>query len=44
MFNLQNEDLGARCGGERLLAQRGEESTQLTFLLLLHNGFNTLQH
>ena len=32
-FNFTNEDSGARCWGESLLAQRGRESTQLTFLL-----------
>jgi hypothetical protein len=30
---LANEDSGARCCGESLLAKRGRESTQLTFLL-----------
>ena len=33
MLNIANKDLGARCWGENLLAQRGRESTQLTFLL-----------
>jgi hypothetical protein len=32
-FNLPNEDSGVRGVGESLLAQRGRESTQLTFLL-----------
>ena len=32
-FNLPNEDPRARSYGESLLAQRGRESTQLTFLL-----------
>jgi hypothetical protein len=33
MFNFTNEDSGVRCWGESLLAQRGRESTQLTFRL-----------
>ena len=36
LFNFTNEDSGARCWGESLLAQRGRESTQLTFLLNGH--------
>lgn len=32
LFGVTIEDLGARCWGESLLAQRGTESTQLTFL------------
>jgi hypothetical protein len=31
--DLTNEDLGAGCWDENLLAQRGRESAQLTFLL-----------
>jgi hypothetical protein len=31
-FNFTNEDLGTRCWGESLLAQRGRESFQPTFL------------
>jgi hypothetical protein len=53
-FNLPNEDPRARSYGESLLAQRGRESTQLTFLLhqcprrkrlflLLHTVWHTLQ-
>jgi hypothetical protein len=33
MFNLPNDDSGAKHWGESLLAQRGIESTQLTFPL-----------
>jgi hypothetical protein len=33
LFDFTNEDSGARSWGENLLAQRGRESTQLTFLL-----------
>jgi hypothetical protein len=33
LFNFTNEDSGARCWGESLLAQRGRENFQLTFLL-----------
>jgi hypothetical protein len=33
LLNFTNEDSGARCWGESLLAQRGKESTQLPFLL-----------
>jgi hypothetical protein len=35
-FNFASEDSGARCWDESLLAQRGRESTQLTFLLHWH--------
>ena len=31
-FDFSNDDSGARCWGEGLLAQRGRESTQMTFL------------
>jgi hypothetical protein len=34
-FDFPNEDSGARCWGESLVAQRGRESTQVTFF---HNS------
>lgn len=37
MFAFTNKDLGAKCWGESLLAQKGRESTQLTFFLSLHS-------
>jgi hypothetical protein len=33
LFDFSYEDLGTRCWEESLLALRGRESTQLTFLL-----------
>ena len=42
LFDFTNEDSGARCWGESLLAQRGRESTQLTFLLSQHPRTNPL--
>lgn len=49
MFYLPNEDCGARCCGESLLAYRGRESPfystyiQRKKLLLLHVVLNNLQ-
>jgi hypothetical protein len=42
LFDFTNEDSGARCWGESQIAQRGRESTQLTFFLSWHSNQNAL--